>query len=369
MSELNSTVSVETLLSRLQSMQSSQSSKYFPAQLFIGQRRNPYFFYDRQDNNVFFTAAIALTLQQAKANLPGIHLPIITDIVESCITAFDHYLDKSTGFRYNFYPKRSGHQFRNGNILHRFKYFELADDVDDTSIIHLVNIKHQLTEATLAKAKNAIEFYRTRTLSKSESRSHLPESHQKYLAHGTWCGSDRMTLVYDFCVMCNALLLFEALELESTSIELDSYDFINRCLETGDLWKHPYQTSNYYADPVISLYHAARLYEKAPERMSYDSLTESYEQIQNQASNLIQQLMMATSALRLGLPSNSLVFSMEQLKEDSNQHSYFIAPMLGSTTSGLLNALAPLRISWLTYHCEAYGIALALEYLAFAKAD
>jgi hypothetical protein len=164
-------------------------------------------------------------------------------------------------------------------------------------------------------------------------------------------------------------MLAESTKVLKTQIEYDTYDFINLCLTNADLLQRPFKSSNYYADPVISIYHICRLNELAPDMISKELILKTIHQIDQESLNPIQTIMLNTAAHRIGMEAPALELNISEIAHAASTHSCFIAPMLGSTTSPFLNALASNRLSWLTYHCEAYCYALALENLAFAKAN
>jgi len=358
-----SQTTVLDLLHRIKALQGSEAHLFAPAGLFPSYRKNDNLGYRRADNSIYFTASIAMTLLMVADRLSPEELKVIRAIVSTVERALPDYQNKERPYLYNFYPKKPKHHFRDGRLLHRLTYFALADDADDTSVIHLLKLLKNNSAENRLQGKNAIDYYRMRTLSKVDQRNHLPIDYRGFSAHGTWCGTERMTLVYDVCVICNVLALAAKTNTEHTDIENDSYSFINYCLTSRDLIDKPYKTSNYYADPFINLYHVARLYAVSPDGLDYSQLVKLHGELLIRPMNLIQKIMMSSAAAMLGLGPQKVDFTNDQVITAAHHHSSFIAPMLGSTTLGLLNKLAPAKISWLTYHCEAYCLALAAESL------
>ncbi|MEM6769732.1 MAG: hypothetical protein AAF597_04020 [Bacteroidota bacterium] len=336
--------------------------------MFPARRVHPYLPYRRADDNIFYPALIAFTLEPLLGRLLPKERLLAEQIIAGVRSNFSAYESQRQPGLYNFYRTRPPSPYPNGWLLHRFKHFRLAEDADDTVMI-----------STLLEdlAKDRIDWLREELVRFSNLQGkrlfHPLSEYAAIPAHGVWLGTGAMPVEVDVCVLCN-ILYFTARKQRAFNVtDLASLDFIRRALVTGDIFRHPFLLSFYYPDPTVILYHIARLWAVFPEPTRYlprrvisEALWRRGEETRGQ---LIPQLMLRSSLLKLGEAPPQLEYDMEALARSATEFPFFIAPMLAGTRSKLLNRLAAWRLFQVDYRCDAYFFALAVEYETLRQKD
>ncbi|MBL4587090.1 MAG: hypothetical protein JKX84_08565, partial [Flavobacteriales bacterium] len=122
----------EALLTELQKLQSVGNSIY-PKGVFSSQRYHPFLPYKREDDNLFFTASVVHILQGIASKLTSDEAKIADEIIAPAKQSFSLFKNKDGLDTFNFWQTKPSRHFPNGRFMHRFKHFQIPDDVDDTS--------------------------------------------------------------------------------------------------------------------------------------------------------------------------------------------------------------------------------------------
>ena len=133
----------------------------------------------KEDNNIFYTALIAYTLQDLKPSLNSDESVIADTIINRAKRAFPYYKNSKGRLSYNFWQTANGRSFfPNDHVLSKLKNsLSLPDDLDDTSMIlsvlnisdsvagkaHLlmqnfINGKHSTIKNTFKKYKHTTAY-------------------------------------------------------------------------------------------------------------------------------------------------------------------------------------------------------------------
>src|SRR6478735_8180483 len=144
---------VYILLKRIADLQSPGSTQV-PSGLFLSLRKSPLLPLKRRDDNVFFTALILFTLSSYLNKMNKEERELYEQIRLKAISAFSSYTSLPEGIRlYNFWQKKAQAHFPGGLVLHRFRYFKLPDDIDDTALVWLAG---GYTTAEIHSLKNKV---------------------------------------------------------------------------------------------------------------------------------------------------------------------------------------------------------------------
>ena len=140
------------IIKKIAHLQDSANRKYFPKGIFESYRSNKFWRYHRPDTNVFFTAITVFTLNNIKEKLSLESQKLVEQITDKAVKSYDLFKNKDGLNTYNFFQTNPSQHFPHGNILHRFNYFKIPDDIDDTAMIYLTK-PHTQEEAKWLKNK------------------------------------------------------------------------------------------------------------------------------------------------------------------------------------------------------------------------
>jgi len=355
-------VSPEEIIHKIHSLQSVEHIVYNTG-LFPSQRLHPLTRYSKEDNNVFFSALVAFTLQQLDRIIPAdlvVKTRSIREAVISNYSKYRHYADPDT---YNFWEnKRSGH-FPNGWILHRIPMMALPADTDDTSIIYLT----MPNSGNLDHLKNKLESHYPNN---SPISPLTPKAYKDLRAYPTFLG-EKILREMDACVICNVLYFVCQYALNWTQVDNDSVTFLTRVLQRKDYEKSPFGVSPNYGSSSVILYHIARLVGTFDHGI-FDSLKvllrESLTMELAKDQSFMECLLTKTSLLRMGIKTPPLNIP-ENLDLHFHNYYFFQAGMLTGFQKSFLTPLAQRSFFHLKFKCQAYYYTLLLEYLLLADKD
>lgn len=356
-------------------MQQKQTEGFYEQGIFRSTRSHSYFPYKRDDNNIFFSVLIALILNRYKTYLRADLAEEINQIVLKVLSATQHYKSNLTPGFYNFYLTDGSPHYPNGRILQNHKHFRLADDADDTALIHLLKLEYYSQKGQQEQVKeeciSVLNKLAAHNQSKGDRKEHLPASFRDFSAYGVWCGTPAMPLEYDICVLSNVLCLVFASKKPLRQIDFDSLKIIDRAITTGALTTRPFKWSYTYAHPALIFYHLARLSTYLPKSEEYLSIADLKKQVlayQTERLSLYHRMLVDIALHKLGKHPSLLDLGIDRLHLVSDNNTFFYAPMLAGTSLGFLNAFAKAKITWLSFNCKAHTLALAVEYLLLTRA-
>jgi hypothetical protein len=349
---------VYILLQRIADLQST-GTPLVSSGIFLSQRESALLPLKRRDDNVFFTALILFTLSSYTGLMNEEERDLYEQIRVNALGTFSSYTSLPDGIRlYNFWKKKDKAHFPGGLLLHRFRYFKLPDDIDDTALVWLAG-GYSSDEITRLKIK-VIEHaaYSKRV------PYHVPSEYKELRLYSSWFGKN-MPIEVDVCVITNLLYLFLESKQALNDHDEDNLKFIKGVIQSRDYINKPFRVSPNYAHPVIIYYHLVRLVARFPELFVEERrlLTEQYQELNQLQLLPLYRCVLSSSALRLSIPSGNPVL----LNKAFTNETWFRAGMMSTWENPLSHALAPLPLFHLTFSCEAYAYALNAEYFLLKR--
>lgn len=339
------------LLKKIASLQST-GDEYYAAGLFPSQRFHLHFPFEREDNNIFFTASIVFVLQNLRDKLSTEEQKIVDDICEKAVVNYPYYRNKDGLDTYNFWRTDGSPHFPNGKILKRVNKVRIPDDADDTVLIYLTS--NPAREKVLwLKEKLALHA----NLTKKQIENTFLE-YKNLKAYSTFFGKN-MFIEFDVCVLCNILYFVFQNKLELNQHDHDSISFIRSVIEKQQYLDKPFYTSHSYPSATVILYHVARLIEK----FEMPGLSEIKPHITADLKTLFEnekdemnKIILSTSLKRLGQDVKEFNYL-----QDNKSWSFFHAGLLTAFENTITYKLAGNSLVHLKYKCEAHRLALILE--------
>ena len=348
--------SIEEILDRITSLQ-SDGDKVYASGLFPSQRLHHLTGYSREDNNIFFSALITFTLQQLNSKIPSdliVRTEKIYQAVVSNYHKYRHYADSDT---FNFWQNGERRHFPNGWILNKIPMLALPADADDTSIIYLTSPRPNNVE----KVKQKLESQYTMNAPISPL---TPPAYRDIRAYPTFIGK-KILREMDVCVICNVMYMVCQYRLPWTSVDHESVGFISRVLHRADHRNSSFLVSPHYGNPVIILYHIARLvgsFALKPFNELRNNLVKCLRQELSHDLSFMEKILASSSLLRLHEPVQQVPVSASSLTH-LRRFCFFQAGMLTGFQNSILKWPAQMSLFHLKYRCEAYNWTLLLEYL------
>lgn len=352
----------DSLLQRIAAFQVEKDTFYqaglFPSQIAWkkGKRK-------AEDNNIFFTGLILYTLQSLQSHLPDSAQKQVQAMYHSARQNFWRYQNRRGGITYNFYQVHPDNPFPNYPLFSKWNKMLLPDDLDDTSILGLVQNPSDSLAAALQALMRAESYDNSKVLS-----TFRPYRESK--AFRTWF-ADKMKQDFDLCVMANALLFIFQEDLPLGEVEEASIDFIAEMVNTN---RHLHQgalVASHYQNPSIIVYHLGRLVANSthPRLLALKpKLVADAHSLLAKASNEMEIVILLSTLYRLQ-EKPTFAINYAQLPPDMDTFYWFIAnPFSGNRLwiKKLLKNAGRLR---LYYKSEAYYWALVLELHILAEAS
>ncbi|MCX6210703.1 MAG: hypothetical protein NTZ59_14670, partial [Bacteroidetes bacterium] len=317
----------------------------------------------KQDNNIFFTALIAYTLQDLKPYLTNEEKVIADTIINRASKAFSHYQNKNKRLSYNFWRTDTvDNFFPNDHILKLFrKSLKLPDDLDDTSIIlAALNVDDSTAEA----AHKTMQYF------VNGNNNTIKNTYKKYKnipAYSTWYGV-KMPIDFDFGVHCNILSFVNKYNLPWQKADSVTYDLILKMIDEKLYLTSPKYISPYYSYTPVLLYHIARLTQskKLPElenrkqQIIDDALNEF-----NKTGNTLYKTLLATTLLKFGVHTNEFILdsSIANGSLNTDEFIYYTGHLFGHLNNTIKKVASNMKATEYKWFCSAFNECLLLEYL------
>lgn len=339
-----------------------QSARFFRNGLLPAYRYNPFWSYQRPDSNLFFTAISVFTLQRLSSLLTADERALADLVCARCIPLYTHFRNKDGLATYNFYGTNPTAHFPHGRLMHRFRHFQLPDDIDDTAMVYLIT-QPSLENLHFLTEKLALHANRSRLIVQ-----HTFPEYQDLRAYSTWFGLN-MPIEFDACAMANMLYVVYEYKLPLDVHARDSLTFLADIVQTDRYRTDPFRCAHNYARAPLIQYHLARLvgtFNPAPLRPVRQKLIGDLYADFAQTGNRADQLLLAISLMRLGQapPANVPVAGIEA---DFSRFSFFIAGMLSAYTQPWLYRRANQPFWHIRWRCDDHCRVLLLEYLVLQR--
>ncbi|WP_080054086.1 hypothetical protein [Spirosoma aerolatum] len=326
--------------------------------LFPAIRRNDQLGYRRPDTNVFFTAITVFTLQYLRQNVSPTSQSLIDQMIERARRAYPIFRNKDGLNTYNFWPTQPSRHFPNGYLFRRFEHFRIPDDIDDTAMVYLTS---EPSSADTLWLKDKLSQHANGS-QRHQIRNTFPD-YRHLRAYSTWFGKN-MGVDFDACALSNMLYCIYRYNLPLNQHDADSLYYLRSIVETGRYRSEPFQCAPHYARTSLIVYHIVRLMAAFPipdlafirERL----IADAYQEL-GQATNTVEQCMLATALQRLGESRPSIL--LDTIESDVKTFHFFIAGLLTAYQQPWLRRFADRSIVQMRWHCEAHSWALVAEYL------
>lgn len=312
--------------------------------------------YNREDNNIFFSALIALTLEGIYPQLTEEDQQKANNIIKKTITNYPNFKSRKGALTYNFWSNQPHAHFPNDNYLSSKEKYALPDDFDDTSLIYATAIFpdsiyqeiHQLMGTHVNGQQNWVK--------------NIYKEYKKQAIYGTWFGHN-MPIGLDVCVVSNTLLFLSKRNITLNQHDSISINWLENVIMKEQHFSHPYYVSPHYKNSIIIMYHFARLHAYNPNLFSEKVI----QTLQNQAKGLLNQeisfwerVLLTTSLNRLGikvtLPNLSNWKTLYQ-----SEFSFFVANMLSIFPDPIYKAVGNSHFLHFSYQCSSFNLALLIE--------
>lgn len=351
------------LVKEIARLQLKSATSAYPTGLFPSQRRHLFLPVKREDSNIFFSASVVFILESIAKFLPATDQQLIQEIGDNVRKAYPLYQNKNDLKTYNFWQTKPSRHVPNGLWMHRLNHFKLPDDIDDTSLVYLTNNPSRKDVLWLhdKMAKHA-------NLVKLQVKTTLPQ-YRNLGAYSTWFG-EKMPIELDVSVHCNALLLLFKHQIPLNLHDQETLKFIRGIIEEKAYFKTPYRISPAYPNAAIILFHLARLLAEPNATLLSDlkpAIIEDLRKCFETVSNPMEKVILDTSLMRLGEPSNFVI--KESLIENakSKKFYWFTAAFLSVYGNSFIKPLAKYSFSHLKFNCAAFNLALLLEHQVFQQ--
>ena len=199
MSSTETQDSVLSLLRDLASLQSEGDSIY-PKGLFPSQRYHTFLPYKREDDNLFFTASVVHILEGLKSGFTSTEKFVVDTIISKGLKAYPVFRNKDGLDTFNFWQTKPSKHFPNGWFMHRFKHFQIPDDVDDTALVLLTESAGKKRVALLRE-----KLKQHANLAYKRAFNPLRKYHD-LKCYSTFFGK-KMYIEFDLCVLSNLMRL------------------------------------------------------------------------------------------------------------------------------------------------------------------
>lgn len=315
------------------------------------------------DNNIFFTALIAYTLQDIKPYLTATEKIVADTIINRAKIAFTFYKNKKGRLSYNFWRTDNGKNFfPNDAILSHFKNkLSLADDLDDTSIILLALNSNDSTNQV------AHELMQQYVNGKFATIKNTYEKYKNVKAYSTWYGV-KMPIDFDFGVHCNILSFVNKYNLPWQKADSATYNLLLNMMDENLYVTDPKYISAYYGYSPVLMYHIARLMHTKPladlEKRKPNFINNAMAAF-NSTDNVLYKILLATSLLKCNVNSDLVQVTIPQNFESLNTTDFIyytghLFAHLNNSIKSIANATNATQYKWFS---SAYNNCLLLEYL------
>lgn len=310
----------------------------------------------KQDNNVFFTGLIAMTLRELQGNFTGEDSTLSHQIRANACASFPKFRHKSGRSTYNFWGTNPSMVFPNSKFLNLFKNrHSLPDDIDDTSILLLAmeadSVTARAAKQLMEQHANTVHYDIRNTFKK----------YRRIPAYSTWFGKS-MPIDFDACVWANTMYFIYRYNMATSRFDSATVQLLDSFIRNREYMTHPAYISPHYARSPLLIYHFARLIGRypIPELAQHRAqLAADAKELQSVATNDMDRVILSTSLLWLGEPAPEIDLS------NVNTDGDFVFFMAG------FNSLLPdfgkkmfsgFRLISYYYRCPAYNKVLLLQH-------
>jgi len=314
------------------------------------------------DNNIFFTAISAFTLKHILPKLSTTNKITVEQIIKNAATAYPYYKNQYGNPFYNFWPTHAPIMPHTYYFKYLKSVFGQGEDADDSVMILMTSENNDSANAILKQRLIDVA-------NKSKGRN-IISTYKKYRnipAYSTYLGT-RMAPDFDFAVHCNILYFMYEKHLAFTTQDSATLVLLTQMVKNREYMKAPVYLSPYYVKSSILIYHLTRLMAAfdIPGLNQYKAqLITDIHALLSKSNNVMDQIILRTSLLRLGASAPELDLHSIKEFEESNQQQYIFFQARAAFSYPTPFKQIFLHWSYITYYfyCPAYNKILWLEYL------
>lgn len=358
---------ISKLLGRIEELQVKQHGA-FPKGMIPSYR---YYALDndkaKADDNLFFTALVAMTLKDIKKDLTASQQIIADRIITNVLPIAKKFRNRKNRPTYNFWPTDTVKIFPNSVWLNWFsKISALPDDLDCTVIMLMAS---QTEDSTAKQVHVLMQSY---TNDSNKKVQNAPRKYRDIQAYSTWFG-DKWPVDLDVCVLSNVLYFVQSNNLAWTAADSASLQFIKLVIADKKHVSAPASVSPHYIKTSVILYHLSRLMAlktiPALEKFRLQLIEEAQQALLT-AETFMDEVILSTALLRWGATPVETkphsVFNINELLDDEN-FSFFVANMASFFPAPFKSWMEFTKIGKFNYHCYAYNCLLLAENLIWRK--
>lgn len=363
----NDSALITALIRDIEALQVKQDGEFYSG-TFASYRDCAGFPHNYQpDNNIFFTAITAFTLNKLKDDLSNDAKERAIHIIKNAATAYHYYRNRSGKPYYNFWPVNAPilpHAFfinRLSNILSQ------GDDADDSVMILMAGENSHEDNIALKERMIQVSNLKKRRINSAFKKYRAIPAYSTYLG-------EQMHPDFDFAVHCN--LLYFNFEKKLPLVEQDSATIflLGQMLNNREYMKRPVYVSPFYVKPSVLIYHAARLlgaFDIAMLQPYKTQLIADANKLLTRATNIMDRIILNTSLIRLGAQAPGIAINSiaDFEKTDQARFAFFQARAAFAQPTPLKQVLLHFNYLNYSFYCAAYNKALWLEYLVLKNKD
>ena len=357
----NDSALINELVHDIEAAQVKQNGEFYPG-MFPSYRKCAGFPHNYQpDNNIFFTAITAFTLNNLAEHLSTGNKIKVQQVIKNAAVAYPHYKNKNGLPYYSFWPA-------NARILpHSFfiKYLDgflaQGDDADDSVMILMTLDNNE---------SNNIALKQRLIMLGNLSKRRINSTYKKYRnipAYSTYLG-EKMHPDFDFAVQCNILYFMLDKKLPLVKQDSATIKLLTEMVKNREYMKTPVYISPCYVKPSVLLYHVSRLmgtFEIGALQVYKDQLIADANRLLGKRNDMMEQIILRTSLLYLGAAAPPLAINSiaDFEKTDQNKFVFFQARAAFAQPTPVKQVFLHWKYLIYYFYCNTYNKALLLEYL------
>jgi hypothetical protein len=311
----------------------------------------------KEEDNVFFTALILWNLGQFKAQMSSQEMDYLEKFKFNARPYLERFKNQNNQLTYNFWPRNPPQIFPNGGWLNRLNQkFALADDIDDGAITLLaLGVNDSIAKAMQTK-------FGLYSVGKFKANRSFYKQYKDRPVYSTWLGN-KMPKDVDLSVLTNVVLMHTMAKIPLNATDSASLDLIVDLIKVNKHLTDPKYVSQHYANSATIIYHIARLmyYSDYPSLLALKPLLlDQALQLSKQAESSLEQLLLNTSILRLGVKID-LPLGVNEASLTANNYPYFVANIASVLNNPFKRIVNGTNIVRFDYYSYAFNLSLLYE--------
>lgn len=278
-------------------------------------------------------------------------------LLQDTLLLLPQFQNKDGEASFNFWTTRPSGHFPNGLFAHRFRFFQIPDDTDDSCLAYLT--------LPLAKSDSLLLLEKLRRYANGQIRYNksLPEDLQRIPAYNTFFIKN-MPSNMDAVVLCNALYWLMEAQHQPGLHEEACLDFVRLCVKKKYWLTQAARIAAYYPRPALFAYHFSRLVERFPSLFTEEVTDTFRKQLEGYETNAASiyahdRLLVELSRCRMNMPFQK---DLRPGRHDAAQYPFYVAGLCGEFHLLPLQKLNRFSIAQIQYRSAVFSGFLELEY-------